>query len=268
MIPPDEIARLVERLRAHSSWLRDNCECEAGDACDDCRNATLLTEAQLALEALSPPAPAEGFVHHKQFATDMASETNDFVVVPLEPSPDQWGGLARQIMMWLDCGAPYTPRSLLDHLGRCSEQIPDWLRDEYEMKALDHSMSKGTRCVLIYRAMIAARPQPQAAETVEHELDCLRRQHEQRAYPCSPHCSGYLRELHLRAKMDTHQRDAVDRMREALEPFAALAEFYDECEQHPNGCPDNANIGEAVDVTVGDLRRARAALSTLAEGEG
>jgi len=33
---------------------------------------------------------------------------------------------------------------------------------------------------------------------LRHELECLRTQHEQREYPCSPHCSGYLRELALR----------------------------------------------------------------------
>ncbi len=35
-------------------------------------------------------------------------------------------------------------------------------------------------------------------EQLRHELECLRAQHEQREYPCSPHCSGYLRELALR----------------------------------------------------------------------
>lgn len=31
-----------------------------------------------------------------------------------------------------------------------------------------------------------------------HELMCLRAQDLERAYPCSPHCEGYLRELSIR----------------------------------------------------------------------
>lgn len=54
----------------------------------------------------------------------------------------------------------------------------------------------------------------------------------------------------------------VERLREALAPFAKLAEFYADCEQHPKGCPDDASVGEIVDLTVGDFRRAAAALST------
>lgn len=91
-----------------------------------------------------------------------------FVVVPWTPTEAQWGGLARQIMMWLDWGPPHTPRSLLKHLERCGEEIPAWLREEPEMKALDHSMSKGTRVVLIYRAMLAAAPSPD--ETVAERV--------------------------------------------------------------------------------------------------
>jgi hypothetical protein len=65
-----------------------------------------------------------------------------------------WGGLARSIMMWMSFGPPHTPRTLLQHLERTGAEIPRWLLDEPEMQSLDHSMSKGTRCVLIYRAMI------------------------------------------------------------------------------------------------------------------
>ena len=56
-------------------------------------------------------------------------------------------------------------------------------------------------------------------------------------------------------------RDEVERLREALEPFAEYADWVDSCEQHPDGCPDNALAGET-SFTVGDLRRARAALSS------
>lgn len=78
------------------------------------------------------------------------------VVVPEEPTEAQWNGLARAIMMWLDMNTRKTPRSLLDHLNRSGQTVPKWLLDEPEMEHLDHSMSKGTRCVIIYKAMLKA----------------------------------------------------------------------------------------------------------------
>jgi hypothetical protein len=75
-------------------------------------------------------------------------------VAPWTPSEKMWGGLARSIMMWLSFGPRHTPKSLLDHLERSGAEVPQWLLDEPEMQSLDHSMSKGTRCVLIYRAML------------------------------------------------------------------------------------------------------------------
>jgi hypothetical protein len=72
-----------------------------------------------------------------------------------EPTEAQWDGLARQIIMWMDM-EPKTPRALFKHLERSGYEIPQWLRDEPEMKNLDHVPSKGTRAVLVYRAMIDA----------------------------------------------------------------------------------------------------------------
>lgn len=47
----------------------------------------------------------------------------------------------------------------------------------------------------------------------------------------------------------------------ALLPFAEAADNFDDCEQHPNGCPDEALAGELVDLTVGDFRAARSTLT-------
>lgn len=79
------------------------------------------------------------------------------VVAPVEPTEVQWNGLARAIMMWMDLfPGKKTPRNLFDHLTRSGQQIPQWLKDEPEMQALDHVPSKGTRCCIIYKAMIEA----------------------------------------------------------------------------------------------------------------
>lgn len=82
------------------------------------------------------------------------------VVVPREPTEVQWNGLARTIIMWMSMfsGSALTPRNLFDHLTRSGQEIPRWLKDEPEMQALDHVPSKGTRCCIIYKAMIKENP--------------------------------------------------------------------------------------------------------------
>ena len=82
--------------------------------------------------------------------------SEEMKAVPWTPTEAQWGGLARAIMMWLDMGDK-TPRALFKHLEMLGRPIPQWLRDEPEMQHLDHVPSKGTRCVLIYKAMQEAR---------------------------------------------------------------------------------------------------------------
>jgi hypothetical protein len=84
------------------------------------------------------------------------------VIVPREPTAAMWGELARDIIMWMDMhhGSDLTPRILFAHLERIGRDIPRWLRDEPELQALDHVPSKGTRAVLVYRAMIQASEAP------------------------------------------------------------------------------------------------------------
>lgn len=56
-------------------------------------------------------------------------------------------------------------------------------------------------------------------------------------------------------------REENKRMRDALKPFGEWADWFDSCDQHHEGCPDEADVGEAVDITVGQLRQARTALA-------
>lgn len=80
-----------------------------------------------------------------------------YVVVPKEPTEAMWGELARDIMFVLRQERP-TPKKLLYHLSHLYEELPDWLLAESELRdpQSDHVISKGTCCVLIYKAMIAA----------------------------------------------------------------------------------------------------------------
>ena len=63
-----------------------------------------------------------------------------------------WNGIARDLFLAWDMGCK-TPRELFDFIERCGGEIPQWLRDEPEMKALDHTPSKGTRAVIVYKAI-------------------------------------------------------------------------------------------------------------------
>ena len=100
--------------------------------------------------------------------------TNTDRIAPWTPSGDAWGGLARDIIMWHDIYQERTPRSLLKHLDRVGAEIPMWLLDEPEMKSLDNAISKGTRAVIIYRAMLqdaqaATAPAPSASPAASTE---------------------------------------------------------------------------------------------------
>lgn len=72
-----------------------------------------------------------------------------------EPSEAVWDGLPRDLIMWMDM-EPKTPRGLFRHLKLCRGKVPEWLTKEPEMGSLDHTVSKGSRAVLVYKAMLAA----------------------------------------------------------------------------------------------------------------
>lgn len=71
----------------------------------------------------------------------------------IPPSDEQWGGLARALVFALEIYSP-TPTGILTHLRMSGVDVPQWLLDEPEMKRRDHVLSKGTRAVIIYKAML------------------------------------------------------------------------------------------------------------------
>ena len=80
-------------------------------------------------------------------------------LVPVEPTGEQWGGLARDIIFWLRSDSHQTPESLIEFLRNMGNEIPAWLTDEPEMKNVQHVISKGTLAAIIYKAMLAAAPE-------------------------------------------------------------------------------------------------------------
>jgi hypothetical protein len=86
----------------------------------------------------------------------LVCESSNLKLVPLVPTEEMYSGLARNIMTAFDLGCR-TLSELLKHLGRIEGKIPDWMF-EGEMEALHKTISKDTRCYLIYRAMVEGAP--------------------------------------------------------------------------------------------------------------
>lgn len=70
---------------------------------------------------------------------------------------------------------------------------------------------------------------PSELERLRHENDCLQARVAQIAYPCSPHCDGYLREQKLARDLTTTARERDDlrhRLDEAADQFAFYADEH------------------------------------------
>ena len=95
------------------------------------------------------------------FAAQPAPVVPDgFAIVPVEPTVEMLGGLAHGIMLAFDINAK-SPALLINVLTNLGHEIPQWLRDEIKDPESNHVLSKGTRAVIIYRAMLAASQQKQ-----------------------------------------------------------------------------------------------------------
>jgi hypothetical protein len=76
------------------------------------------------------------------------------MIVPVEPTEKMWGSdLVRAIVRWLE-GDTHRSSGLFNQLTLCGIKKPQWLVDEKEMASAFHTVSKGTRAVILYRAMI------------------------------------------------------------------------------------------------------------------
>ena len=84
-----------------------------------------------------------------------------FKVVPVEPTTEQYGGLARDIIQWMrftDSKDQHS-ESLVKWLKDMGNEIPAWLYSEPEINLSKHVISKGTIAAIIYKAMLEAVPE-------------------------------------------------------------------------------------------------------------
>ena len=83
-------------------------------------------------------------------------------LVPVQPTVDQFGGMARDIIQWMrftDSKDQHS-ESLVKWLKDMGSDIPDWLYSEPEVNHLSkHVISKGTIAAIIYKAMLEAAPE-------------------------------------------------------------------------------------------------------------
>ena len=85
-----------------------------------------------------------------------------FKVVPVEPTAEQFGGLAIDVIQWMRFTESKNQHSesLVRWLKDMGNEIPAWLYSEPEINHLSrHVISKGTIAAIIYKAMLAAAPE-------------------------------------------------------------------------------------------------------------
>ena len=99
-------------------------------------------------------------IEELQAATKSAA-TEGWKLVPVEPTTEQFGGMARDVIQWMRFTESKNQHSesLVKWLKDMGNEIPEWLYSESEINHLSkHVISKGTIAAIIYKAMLAAAP--------------------------------------------------------------------------------------------------------------
>lgn len=89
-------------------------------------------------------------ITEKTFTTSAAPQVT--YVVPFQPTEQQWGGLARDIIMWLNMSGASYGCDLYIHLSRLGIKAPEWLRDDIPNE--EKVPPKGSIAAAIYKAML------------------------------------------------------------------------------------------------------------------
>lgn len=76
------------------------------------------------------------------------------VVVPVEPTEAQWGGLARVLGRYMQNKDRYCPITLKRHLDMFADEIPDWLNKEVPNWESEHAFATADLPAFIYKAMV------------------------------------------------------------------------------------------------------------------
>lgn len=77
-----------------------------------------------------------------------------FKMVPVEPSEDMWGSLARDLVKYMQSHDRYCPKTLKKYFDRFIGEPPGWLSKEVGNWDSDHAFATADLGVFIYKAMI------------------------------------------------------------------------------------------------------------------
>ena len=81
-----------------------------------------------------------------------------YKLVPVEPTEEMWGGLARHLVKYMQGHDRYCPKTLGKYINRFIgfKNIPDWLNKEIPDWESDHAFATADLGVFIYKAMLEA----------------------------------------------------------------------------------------------------------------
>ncbi len=90
-------------------------------------------------------------------------ESGEYLLVPKQPTVEQYGGLARDLVRYLQWCKRWSPLTLTTHLKQFGIEMPEWMKEEVPNPESDHHFAKGDIVALIYKAALYDAPthQPQ-----------------------------------------------------------------------------------------------------------
>ncbi len=143
----DELERLVGKAGMYTDLMRQGAASLVySPGCQGVALDELKRFAELAIEA----------------DRRLRAVPGDMVLVPREPTEAMWGGLARDIVWFLySTSAPHRGVKFYKWLENMGREVPEWLRAE--VPDVNHSPSKGTWAVCIFKAMLEGAAAPTAA---------------------------------------------------------------------------------------------------------
>lgn len=86
----------------------------------------------------------------------LSANRQGYNLVPVEPSENQWSGLARHLGRYMQMNDRYCPKTLKKYFDRFIGEPPEWLTNEVSNWDSEHAFATADLPVFIYKAMIGA----------------------------------------------------------------------------------------------------------------
>lgn len=79
----------------------------------------------------------------------------DKILVPFEPTYQQWGGLARHLGRYMQMHDRYCPKTLKKYFDRFIGEPPEWMTKEVVDWESENAFATADLPVFIYKAMLS-----------------------------------------------------------------------------------------------------------------